>query len=136
MTDLEKGYIAGLIDGEGTITLQKERASSKFRYPVVEMSSTTYAMVKKMQELAFGTISNQKVYKENYKQAYHQQVRGDKAIALLTEIKDYLLEPKKKYRAELIVNEYKSVTPRNGRYSEEKLVQKLDFEKRFFEELK
>jgi hypothetical protein len=132
MTDLEKGYVAGLIDGEGTVTLLKDRADAKFKYPVVEMTSTTYALVERMKEICGGTISNQKVYKENYKQSYKWCIRGDKAIILLTEIKNYLLEPNKNYRANLIVNEYKTVTPRNGKYSEEMLEKKLDFEKRFF----
>lgn len=134
MTDLEKGYAAGLMDGEGTITLMKDRADAKFKYPVVEMTSTTYELLLKMKELANGgTICNKTTYNENHKQAQRQYLKGDKAITFLSEIKDYLLEPKKKARANLIVNEYKIVTPRNGYYSEKKLTQKLDFEKRFFE---
>lgn len=133
MTDLERGYLAGLIDGEGTISLMKERASAKFRYPVIEVSSTTLDMLEKIKELANGgSISKQKVYKENHKQAWHYSVRGDKAIALMNEVKDYLLEPKKKARAELICSTYKMVTPRNGRYSEELLEKKLQFEEDFF----
>lgn len=134
MTDLEKGYIAGLIDGEGSISLMKDRASSKFRYPCVEMTSTTLPMLEKIKELAGGTIVTQKTYKSNYKQSWHYQVRSDKAIALLEEVKDYLLEPKKKYRAELICSTYKSVTPRNGKYSDEMLQKKLKFEEDFFKE--
>ena len=135
MTELEKGYVAGLIDGEGTITLTKIHSTDKFRAPSVEMTSTTYAMLEKIQVLCGGNISQQKVYKETYKQSWHWQVRYDKAINLLAEVKDYLLEPKKSYRANLIVNEYKNVTPRNGKYNEEKLAAKLDFEERFFKEI-
>lgn len=62
----------------------------------------------------------------------HYQVKSNKAIALLEEIKDYLLEPKKKARAELICSTYKSVTPRNGKYSEEILKKKMQFEEDFF----
>ena len=51
---------------------------------------------------------------------------------MLSEISEYLLEPNKKARADLILNKYKEVTPRNGRYSEEKLRQKLQFEEDFF----
>lgn len=38
MTELERGYLAGIIDGEGSITLTKDK---QFRYPVLEVSSTT-----------------------------------------------------------------------------------------------
>lgn len=132
MTDLEKGYVAGLIDGEGTISLIKMHSSDKFRAPCIEMTSTTYAMLEKMKELFGGSISQQKVYKETYKQSWHWQIRYDKAINLLKEVKDYLLEPKKKARADLIVSTYKSVTPRNGKYNEETLAKKMKFEEDFF----
>ncbi len=133
MTDIEKGYIAGLIDGEGTVTLLKDRADQKFRYPVIEMSSTTLAMLEKFKELANGgTISKHKVYKVTHKQSWQYKVQGNKVIALLEEVKDYLLEPKKKARAELICSTYKSVTPRNGKYSEEMLQKKKQFEEDFF----
>ena len=131
MTESEKGYVAGLIDGEGSICLTKNHAN-EFRSPAVEMSSTTYAMVEKMKELCGGTISNKNHQNPNWKQAWHWQVKGDKAINLLKEVKDFLLEPKKKARADLIVSTYKSVTPRNGKYNEETLTKKMKFEEDFF----
>jgi ATP-dependent Zn protease len=134
MTDLEKGYIAGLIDGEGSITLLRKSASAKFRYPTVEMTSTTLEMLEKFKEIVGGgTIVKQKVYKESYKQSWCYKLIGDRAINCLIEIVDFLKEPKKKARAQLIINKYKLVTPRNGRYSLKKLQQKLEFEKEFFE---
>lgn len=42
MTELEKGYIAGIIDGEGSICLTK---SGKWRHPTIQISSTTYEML-------------------------------------------------------------------------------------------
>lgn len=44
----------------------------------------------------------------------------------------YMKEPEKIKRAQLIVNEYKQLTPRNGKYSKEQLSKKLNFEERFF----
>jgi len=41
--------------------------------------------------------------------------------------------PEKKKRALLLTSEYKKVTPRNGKYSKEKLAEKLAFETKFFE---
>ncbi len=38
MTDIESAYLAGIIDGEGTITLTKD---GEFRYPAVSVASTT-----------------------------------------------------------------------------------------------
>lgn len=134
MTEFEKGYAAGIIDGEGTVTLTKIHSTDKFRAPVVEVTSTTYAILEKMVELAGGSISTISKKQLNWKQAYKWEIKYDKAINFLTEIKDYLLEPKKKYRANIIVSTYKSVTPRNGKYSETKLAQKIKFEEDFFKE--
>jgi hypothetical protein len=45
----------------------------------------------------------------------------------MTEIYPYLIINSKKRRAELIINKYKALTPRNGRYSDELLKAKLGF---------
>lgn len=42
-----------------------------------------------------------------------------------------MLIPKKKKRAQLIIEKYKEVTPRNGKYFEELLEKKMAFEKDF-----
>lgn len=47
MTDLEKGYLAAIIDGEGTVTLTK---GSSFRYPTIEVSSTTLEIVEYLKD--------------------------------------------------------------------------------------
>ena len=133
MTELEKGYVAGIIDGEGSISLTKLHASDKFRAPYIEVTSTTYAILEKLKELYGGTISKVTKKEEHWKQAYKWAISYNKVIELLEDVSDYLLEPKKKTRAKLILNEYKLLTPRNGKYSAEGIQKKLDFEKRFFE---
>ena len=132
LTENQKGYIAGIIDGEGSICLTKQR-SNEFRSPTVSVPSTTYEMLEYLKDNVGGCISTKKTYAEHHKPCWVWAIKTNLAIELLTEVKEYLLVPEKKYRADLIVNEYKSVTPRNGRYNEEKLKAKLDFEKRFFE---
>lgn len=54
MTDLEKGYLAAIIDGEGTVTLTK---GSSFRYPTIEISSTTLEIVEYLKDHFGGVIS-------------------------------------------------------------------------------
>ena len=135
LTDLEKGYVAGIIDGEGTITLTYVHSSNKFRAPSIEVTSTTLEMLEKMKALAGGTISKVSKRAEHHKQAYRWCIRYNAVIDLLKEISEYLLEPKKKYRADLILSTYKEVTPRNGKYSKEKLKAKLQFEEDFFKEI-
>lgn len=132
LSDFQRGYIAGIIDGEGSICLTQNRPN-EHRSPSISVTSTTQEMLFFLQELCGGHISKVKKVEEHHKQAWHWVLRGDKSIELMTEIYSYLLVPEKYYRAKLIVQEYKKVTPRNGRYSEEALKKKLDFENRFFE---
>lgn len=132
LTDLQIGYIAGIIDGEGSICLTRN-APNEHRSPVLSVSSTTKEMLDYLKENLGGSISTVKKDKESYKDAWHWKIKGNKAIEILKVIEPYLLVPEKRKRAKLIIDEYKSVTPRNGKYSAEMLEKKLDFEKRFFE---
>lgn len=132
LTELQKGYIAGIIDGEGSICLTQNHPN-EHRSPSITVTSTTKEMLFFLQELCGGHISIVKKAEGHHKQAWHWSLKGNASIELMTEIYSYLLVPEKYYRAKLIVQEYKKVTPRNGRYSEEALKKKLDFENRFFE---
>ncbi len=49
-----KGYLAAIIDGEGTVTLTKD---SSFRYPTIEVSSTTLEIVEYLKDHFGGVIS-------------------------------------------------------------------------------
>lgn len=55
----------------------------------------------------------------------------NEAILLLELIEPYLIIKQKKIRAQLIINEYKKVTPRNGRYSKTQLKAKEEFYNKF-----
>lgn len=124
-------YTAGIIDGEGTITLTKIHSSNEFRYPVVSVSSTTYSFLEYLKLHFGGTITPIKV-KSNCKPAWHWVLRGNKVISLLSNIQPYLLEPNKLYRANLIIENYTKLTPRNGKYTDELRKAKHDFENNFF----
>lgn len=129
MTEQEKGYLAGIIDGEGTITLTKD---GEFRYPVMTVSSTTYEIMEYLKSHFGGAISKKNERNPNWKQAYCWKIERRKMISLLEEITPLLNEPKKRARAELIIKDYIRLTPRNGRYSEELKQAKIDFENSFF----
>lgn len=79
-----------------------------------------------------GTITKKKNYNPEYhKNSYTYYVRNDKALWLLGEIYPYLVLNSKKKRAELLLSEYKNVTPRNGKYTDDMLKAKKDFYERF-----
>ena len=126
-------YLAGLFDGEGTITLSKRTSTDKYRTPTLSMTSTTKALVDAMYEQFGGWVINKKTYKDHHKQAWTWYTNGNSAIAACEALSEHLLEPQKQARMRLIISEYKSVTPRNGKYTAESKTIKEQFEERFFE---
>lgn len=49
------------------------------------------------------------------------------ALYLLKQVEPYLKIPQKKKRAQILVNEYKKLIPRNGKYTPELLKAKEEF---------
>lgn len=131
MTDMEKGWLAGIIDGEGTITLTKDK---RFRYPTISVASCTLEILEEIKRICgCGVITTKRTYKEGHSPSWTWKITHQRAIAILEEIVDCLFEPKKKARAELIIQDYIRLTPRNGKYTEEGERLKLEFEEKFFE---
>jgi hypothetical protein len=124
-------YAAGLVDGEGTITLSRNHRG-KMRCPVISMTSTTREMLQFMQERYGGSIRVQRTYGENHSTAYIWSAQYNRAIDTLQRIRPYLLVPEKIRRADLILQTYKSVTPRNGKYDAKTAIARHAFELEFF----
>lgn len=126
-------YAAGLFDGEGTVTLSKIHKSNLYRSPTASVTSTSFELVEYLKLTFGGFICNQKVAKEHYKQSWSWRIAHDKAIEFLTLVKPYIKEKKKLARIQLICDNYKKLTLRNGRYTEEQKNSKLIFEQAFFD---
>lgn len=124
-------YAAGLIDGEGTVSLIRNR-KGKFRAPTVSMTSTTLELLSFMKGQYGGSIRRHRTYKDHHKQAWVWSIRYDRAIACLEQLLPHLKVPEKVYRARMLVFDYKQVTPRNGKYSPELLQLREEFDTQFF----
>lgn len=125
-------YLAGLIDGEGTITLSKIHSNDRFRTPVISMASTTYELVEYLKNHYGGHITNRTIRSEHHKQSWVWQTKYSNAIKLCAKLSNLLREPSKKYRAKFITDNYPNLTKRNGKYSEEEIKAKILFEDQFF----
>jgi len=130
--EIKLSYIAGLFDGEGTVTLSRNNKNDKYRAPVVSMSSTSIELLEFLSSEFGGSIVNQKVYKEHYKKSWSWKLQRRNCIYFLNSILPYMREEEKVRRANLICNEYIKITPRNGKYSDEIKTAKLEFERTFF----
>lgn len=130
MNDLIYAYMAGLIDGEGTIALVKKGRTN--RQPSLSVSSTTYELVNFCKENFEGCICTHKKYKTIHKTAYSWRIGNERAISLLRQTLPYMKEPEKIRKTKLLLESYQLFTKRNGWYTEEEMQQREAFEKEFF----
>lgn len=121
-------YVAGIIDGEGTISLSKQMAGDKFRRPHVSVPSTTIEIVDAFKKQFGGHITRKKRYNEKHSESWVWVIRDKAAIKFLAKVQKHLIVPEKQFRAGLIVKGYKKVTPRNGKYSYDQMQEKMLFE--------
>jgi hypothetical protein len=129
LTPVDAAYIAGLIDGEGTITLTREHARENKRL-VVSISNTELALLQfVIDSVGAGKITNKRTYSDKHTPSYAYKITNRQALALLEQITKYL-KSYKRGRAELALETYISVTPRNGRYTPEQRNDREQFEKK------
>lgn len=131
MSNTDTIYMAGLMDGEGTIGITYY-TNKLFRSPYISITTTTPEIADWLKETYGGLICQQKVYKDHHKPSWSWRLTNkEKIFSLLSAILPYMKEPDKVRRGNLLLDEYDSVTLRNGKYSEEQRARKLDYESRF-----
>lgn len=134
MKEWEASYIAGIIDGEGTISLTRMH-KGEFRRPCISISSTDKELLIYIKSLTDGVINNKKNYNpERHKDSYTLTIKKkEKVFEVLEKTPPYLRVNKKRARALWILRFYDNVSRRNGKYSPTLLKQKLQFEEEFFQ---
>lgn len=128
MESWEAAYLAGIIDGEGSITLTKMH-KGEHRRPCLTIPSTDLELLDYLQTLIGGVIIDKKNYKDSYTLIIKKK---SNVFSILEQIYPYLRIMKKKKRALWILNYYDKVTPRNGKYNISTLKDKQQFEEKFF----
>jgi len=123
----EAAYIAGLIDGEGTITLSR-RHRSENRQLVISISNTERPLLEYvLNSVGAGKITGKKTYQPHHTASYTYAISNRQALALLNQTFPYLKTYKAK-RSDIILRDYIRLTPRNGYYSPEIKKARTDFE--------
>lgn len=131
LSEVEAAYIAGIIDGEGTITLTRTHRGEN-RRPVVSISSTELPLLTYIRSvIGAGRITGKVRSQAHHSPSYTYYITSRQALTLLARVRPFLRTYKFK-RACLLVEEYQSVTPRNGRYTEELRAARVQLENRFF----
>ena len=123
----DAAYIAGLIDGEGTVTLTRKH-KNEFRQLCVSISSTERGLLEYVLSVTgVGKITNKSTSKSHHSHSYAYAVYNRQALSLLVAVAPYL-KSYKRGRTRLILSDYLAVTPRNGKYTDEILARKKAFE--------
>ncbi|HUN69773.1 MAG TPA: LAGLIDADG family homing endonuclease [Burkholderiales bacterium] len=128
LTPERAAYLAGLIDGEGTITLTRMHAGENRRL-VVSISNNDLSLLKFVRAtVGAGKITSKKTYSEFHARSFAYQISSRQALALLGQFARYL-RTYKADRANLALKDYLRLTPRNGRYTPDVVAARRDFER-------
>ncbi len=128
----DASYLAGLIDGEGSISLDKITKGHQRRLSV-SIGNTDLKLLEWVKKIiGAGQISRKKAYHEKHSPSYVYRICNRQAFNLLAQIHQYIKIDTKRKRSELVLKNYIKLTPRNGKYSPEILKQRNEFIKKFF----
>lgn len=131
LSAVQAAYIAGLIDGEGTITLTVKQKGAQ-RQLVVSISNTEYELLEHLKNMiGAGKVTSKKKVTDGHKKGYTYVLSNRLALELLKFTFQYLASYKKN-RAQLVLDYYIALTPRNGKYTKELYKKREEFIKTFF----
>jgi hypothetical protein len=121
-------YLAGLIDGEGTVTLTRQHRNEGRRL-VVCISNNELGILEFAKEcIGAGRITTKRTYNERHADSFTYHVSSRQALDLLYQIVPFMKSYKAR-RASLALSRYLQLTPRNGKYRPEIRRQREDFER-------
>lgn len=128
----EAAYLAGIVDGEGTITLTR-RNSYKQRHLILSVSNTELRLLRHLRALTgVGKITKKRVYSARHSLGYTYGTSNRHALDIIAAIHPYL-QTHKRRRAKLVLENYLKLTPRNGKYTPTMLKKREQFIEKFFD---
>jgi hypothetical protein len=129
---VDAAYIAGLIDGEGTITLSRKHAAEK-RQLAISISNTEERLLDfVLQSVGAGKITRKRTAKAHHSPSLTYAIWNRQALSLLVQIERFL-RSYKRGRARLVLDHYVQLTPRNGKYTPEVEAARRRFESTLLE---
>jgi hypothetical protein len=130
LSPTQAGYLAGLIDGEGTIALARRHASEN-RQLVISISSTEPAILDyALKTIGAGKITRKRVSRKHHAPGLTYAIANRQALSLLKQVQPYLRSYKQE-RGALVLEHYLALTPRNGKYTAQLRRERHAFEEHF-----
>lgn len=131
LSGIDAAYIAGLIDGEGTVSLLRKHKQDN-RQVVVSISNTDCPLINYLLEaIGAGKATGKRTYSERHTPSFTYAITNRHALDLLRQVAPYLRTYKAR-RTELLLADYIRLTPRNGRYSLAGALERAAFIEAFF----
>jgi len=123
----DAAYIAGLIDGEGTITLARKHRNEN-RHLAVTISNTERQLLDfVLATIGAGKITGKRTTSPRHTPSFTYAIYNRQALTLLEQVHPYLRSYKAE-RSNLILRDYLHLTPRNGKYTEAQKQARTSFE--------
>lgn len=127
LTEIEAAYIAGIIDGEGTITLSRKHRNEN-RQLAITISNTEMDLLSFiLKTIGAGKITAKRSARPQHMPCFTYAIYNRQALKLLEQVCHHLRTYKAR-RSQLILRDYINLTPRNGKYSEKQLLRRQAFE--------
>jgi hypothetical protein len=131
LSDIDAAYIAGLIDGEGTVSLLRKHKKDN-RQVVVSISNTDRPLINYLLEaIGAGKATGKRTYSDGHTPSFTYAITNRHALDLLRQVAPHLRTYKAR-RTELLLADYIRLTPRNGRYSPSGALERNAFIEAFF----
>jgi hypothetical protein len=106
LSDTDAAYLAGIMDGEGSITLVRShapRTRGRYVYPLVRIANTDRAIIDwVVRVVPLGAYSYRSAMNERCKDVHHIGWASNDAIAVLREILPFLVA--KRNQAEIVLS--------------------------------
>ena len=129
LSAIDAAYLAGFIDGEGTITLSRKHKNENRQLAITISNTERQILEFCLKAIGAGKITNKRTTKSHHTPSFTYAIYNRQALKILEQIEPYLRSYKVK-RAQLILENYIALTPRNGKYTEDMLNQRKEFEER------
>jgi hypothetical protein len=127
LSPTDAAYIAGLVDGEGTITLSRKHSGEQ-RQLVVSISNTERPLLDfVLRRVGAGKVTSKRMSKPHHALGLTYTLCNRQALTFLEQIAPFLQSYKRK-RARLVLDNYIRLTPRNGKYTSTIRAQRSLFE--------
>ena len=132
LSAVDAAYLAGFIDGEGTITLSRKHRNENRQLAITISNTERQILEFCLKAIGAGKITNKRTTKSHHTPSFTYAIYNRQALTLLEQIEPYLRSYKVK-RAKLILENYITLTPRNGRYTDKLMRKRKEFEKTVLE---